>query len=424
MKKPSGAVVFHTYFKVFKKYLTMVILYTVILIVFAVVNLQTGDNVSSFSASKPDIFIVNKDAGSVLSENLTDYLGKNTNIAELENDTEAIDDALFYRAVSYIIYIPEHFEADLLNGAKPRIDVKSTGEYESFYAEQLLDKWLGAAQMYCETAGITVSDMAPAENADAEAVASAGDGAITAENAASAKKELALITEKIDRALEDKVEVKMTTTLDTDALGKATFYYNFVNYSMLAACVYVIAVVLSSFRQEPVRRRSDVSATGYRKRNASLLLANGVFAFGLWALYVLLSFILLGDVMCSAHGVCYILNSLVFTICALTLGFLIGNLTTNKGALSGIINVVALGSSFLCGSFVPIEWIPDWVLAVAHVLPSYWFIQNNEAIAHIEAFDFASIRPLLARGVVVIAFTVLFIVCTNLITRKKRIAIL
>ncbi len=66
--------------------------------------------------------------------------------------------------------------------------------------------------------------------------------------------------------------------------------------------------------------------------------------------------------MFTVHGIILMVNSFVFSICALTIAILIANLVNNKNAINGIVNVVALGSSFLCGAFVPIEWLPDTVL--------------------------------------------------------------
>ena len=68
----------------------------------------------------------------------------------------------------------------------------------------------------------------------------------------------------------------------------------------------------------------------YKKHNFELLVSNSLFAIVLWIFYVILSFILVGDIMFTTHGLIYILNSFIFTICAVTIAFLIGNLVTNK----------------------------------------------------------------------------------------------
>ena len=123
--------------------------------------------------------------------------------------------------------------------------------------------------------------------------------------------------------------------------------------------------------------------------------------------------------MFSINGLLYILNSFVFTICALTLSFLIGNLVNNKNAINGIINVVALGSSFLCGAFVGMEYLPDSVLKMAHIFPSYWYIKTNETIKVLETINFETIKPIFINIGVILLFSVIFVLITNIISKKK-----
>jgi len=91
----------------------------------------------------------------------------------------------------------------------------------------------------------------------------------------------------------------------------------------------------------------------------------------------------------------------------------------SKEAINGIVNVLALGSSFLCGAFVPVEFLPKSVLMMAHILPSYWFIQNNEQISTLKHFDFVSLKPILVNFGVLLIFTILFGILTNLCTKKR-----
>ncbi len=53
--------VFKTFLKIVNKYKFIILLYTVILIVFAGFNMQTSDTSTAFVASKPDVLIINKD---------------------------------------------------------------------------------------------------------------------------------------------------------------------------------------------------------------------------------------------------------------------------------------------------------------------------------------------------------------------------
>lgn len=376
--------VFKTFLKVLNKNKFVVILYTIILLVFGGINMQTSENSTNFVASKPNVLIINNDENEGISKNLSDYIEKNTNIVKVEDDEEAVNDALFYRDVSYIVYIPKNYRQDVLNGKNPEIEIKSAGDYGGSYAEMILSRYIKVQNIYSKE--------------------------IENENE---------LIEKINETLSEEVGIQKTTTLDTNSLSKATFYYNFANYSILAGTVYVICLVLSSFREEKVRKRTIVSSMSYKKHNRILLLANGLFATGLWLLYVILSFVFVGDIIFSTQGIIYIINSFVFTICALIIAFLIGTIVNNKNAINGIVNVVALGSSFLCGAFVPMEWLPDVVLKIAHILPSYYYISNNEIVANLETVNFETMRPILTNMGIMLIFGVAFIIITNVLSKRK-----
>ncbi len=53
--------VFKTFLKIVNKYKFIILLYTIMIILFAGFNMETSDNSTTFVASKPDVLIVNKD---------------------------------------------------------------------------------------------------------------------------------------------------------------------------------------------------------------------------------------------------------------------------------------------------------------------------------------------------------------------------
>lgn len=377
--------VFKTFLRVLNKNKFVIIMYTAILIFFGGFNMQTSENNTSFVASKPDILIINQDKEEGITQNLINYIKENSNIIDIENTGEAIDDALFYRDVNYIIYIPENYRENFLNGENPKIEIKSTGDYQASLAEMMLERYIKVANTYQK-------------------------------NTASEEE----LINKINETLSKQTEVEITSKLDTDNLSKATFYYNFANYSILAGCVYVICLILSSFKEEKIAKRTIISSMNYKKHNRQLLLSNSLFAIVLWIFYVVLSFILVGDIMFTTHGLIYIANSFVFTMCAVTIAFLIGNLVNNKNAINGIVNVVALGTSFLCGAFVPMEWLPDSVLKIAHILPSYYYISSNEILGELEVINFETLKPILANMGILIIFAIAFIMITNIVSKRNR----
>lgn len=375
--------VFRTFLKVLNKCKMPIILYTVILIFFGGFNIETSDSSISFAPSKPDVFIMNHDEEIGITKNLIEYIKKNCNMVSVS--PEKLEDALFYREINYIIEIPDSFRQDFLKGENPNILVKSTGDYQASLAEMLLKRYMKVASIYQQTT-----------DSEEELISN------------------------IEDTLKTEVEVSITSKLDNDSLSKATMYYNFTNYCILAGCIYVICLILSSFKEEKIKNRTVVSSMSYQEYNRRLLLSNSLFAVVLWFFYVLLSFILVGNIMFTMHGLIYILNSFLFTLCALIIAFLIGNILINKNAISGLVNVIALGSSFLCGAFVPMEWLPDSVLKIAHILPSYWYIKTNELVKTVEVFNVESMKPIIINMAVIIFFTIGFIIVSNLIARKTR----
>ncbi len=377
--------VFKTFLKVLNKAKTPIIMYTVILIFFSAFNMQTADTTTNFTATKPDVLIINNDEEKGLTKNLVNYIKRNSNIIDIKNNENAIRDALFYRDLNYIIYIPKSFRNDFLAKKNPEIKIKKTTDYNASLAEIQLARYMKVVNTYLKFT--------------------------------SNEEDL---VRSINKTLKKQTEVEVVSKLDTNALSKATFYYNFLNYCLLAGFIYVICLILSSFKEKNIHKRTIISSMNYKEYNRKLLLSNALFSFILWLFYIVLSFIILGSIMFTPNGLIYILNSFVFSLCALSIAFLIGNTMNNKNAINGIVNVVALGSCFLCGAFVPMELLPDSVLKIAHILPSYWYIKTNELLKTIDKFNLETMSSIFINMIIIIVFTIIFIVITNIISSKKQ----
>lgn len=383
--------VFKTLLKILNKNKGIVILYSVLLIVFGSLNMKTSDNSTNFVASKPDILIVNEDKGEKLTQNLISYISDNANITDIYDNEAARDDALFYRNVNYIIYIPKDFSKDLLNGDNPEVDIKSTGDYQAYYAQLMLERYIKTAKNYINIANEVSGDV-----------------------------DVKDIISSIDKTLDKQTEIKVTSQVDTDKLSGITFYFNFMNYGLLAGAIFAICMILTSFNEEKIRRRTIISSMNIHRHNNLLLTGNVLFAIVLWAVYTVVGFVMCGikkNIM--NYALLYVLNSFIFTLCAVTIAFMLANIIHNKNALNGIINVIALGTSFLCGAFVPMQWLPDSVIKIAHILPSYWYIKTNELIADIEKWNIDSLKPLFINMGILIAFSVLFIIIANILSVRK-----
>lgn len=59
-------------------------------------------------------------------------------------------------------------------------------------------------------------------------------------------------------------------------------------------------------------------------------------------------------------------------------------------------------------------------LKIAHILPTYYFVQNNELIKTLEYFKLETLQPIIINGIIVLGFTLSFILITLMISKRKQ----
>lgn len=377
--------VFNAFWKVINKYKGTIILFTVMLVAFGGINTTSNNSTVDFTNSKPDIIIVNNSRNNALTKNLISYLKKNTNVKNIKNTEEARNDALFYREVNYIVYIPKDYQKDVLSGKTPVIDIKTVGDYTSSLAEMLLTRYLKIQSIYAKNI--------------------------------STEQELITV---INKNLSKTSEVTITSKVDTTKTSRVSRYFNFASYSAMFIIIFVICMVLSSFHAKAIKKRTIISSMNYKTHNKYLLRASFVYSIIVWLLFMLLGTILFSNTILSLRGLVYAINLLIFIFTSLTLALLLSTLIDNKDAINGIVNVISLGSAFLCGAFIPTEWLPESVITISRIFPTYWYVNSNDLLASLQTINMTSLKPILINMLVVIIFSVAFIILNNLVAKKKQ----
>lgn len=373
--------VFKTYWKIVKKNIGIIILYTVMLLVFGTMNLKANKNSFEFISSKPDIIIVNNSSG-IITDNLISYLKTNANVKNITDEND-IDDAVFFRDANYVIYIPKEFENKIENGKEFNIDIKTNNSYDSYIASELLNKYLDVFSKYMNLYNDKI-----------------------------------LAIQKLDNTLNKKADVVIENK--TNLNSKTSLFYNFSSYSIMAIVIYIICLVLSSFNDEKISKRTSVSGMNYKTFNNYLYISSFTFTFIIFIVYLILSFLILKSSILNINGILYSLNMFIFFIVSFTMAILISNLVKSKGAISGVVNVISLGSAFLCGAFIPVKYMPSFALEIAHIFPTFYFIDNNEYIASLQNFDKSSYEFVLKNFIIMIIFIIFFLILNTLVTRFKR----
>ena len=376
--------VFNAFLKVVKKNIITIIIYTLIVIVFAAANMQNDNSPSGFISEKPDIMVVNNNPDSALSENFEEYLRNNTNIVDIKGTDEDIADALFYRDITCIVTIPKDFSDCVKAGKAPEVVIKTSGNNFAAFSEMIITQYL-RIQNSCSK---RITD------------------------------ETKLI-EKINSSLNKKAEVNITTKLDTSVMSKSKTYFNFAAYSMMSCILFIVCLVLSSFNELSIRKRTIVSSTDYKLYGLDLFLSSFSYSFVVWIFFMLLSLVMVGQSMISARGAAFVLNAFIFTLSSLSMAYMLSCLQLKKNAITGIVNVMTLGFSFLCGVFVPAQFLPSWVLKIAMIMPTYWYVMNNELIGTSEHLS-VNIGEMMMNYGIIAGFAVLFAVVGIFISGRKR----
>ena len=377
--------VFKTYLKILLKNKAMIIVYTALLVLFGGLSMNSQDKSLSFSAVKPDVIIVNKDETKGFTKGFTDYIKKNSNTPDIKDTEEARSDALFYNGTDYIIYIPEGFSEKFMNGEIDSIEVKKGNNFNAAYAEMMINRYLKVASTYRNQI-----------------------------------KDQDKLVKVIDNTLKHDTNTTITTKLDTSKLEQTQFFFDFESYSLLVCLIFIISLILTTFNSDKIRKRIVISSSNYKKNTRLLLLSNLLYAFTLWLIYLILAIVLLGDILWTSNGILFIINSFIHLITVTSLAFLIGNFVTNKDAINGITNVVGIGTSFLCGVFVPLAYLPDSVISMAHVLPTYYYVKSNSIIATLEEINLTTLQPVLINMSILIGSSIVFIILSNIIANKRR----
>jgi ABC-2 type transport system permease protein len=379
---------------IIKKNLGILMIYVVVflsvsLIMSANMN-QDLQKMVAFSPNKSYIAFISEE-DSTLIDGFKEELGKIANFVELPDKTEALQDALFFRSVSYILRVPKGFTESFMNGEEVQLEKTIVPDsFSNMYIDLCIDKYFNAARVYVTSLdGITQQEL--------------------------------VLHLKADLAETSLVEIKTNGEKKVDN-STANYFYNYLSYSLLSVIILGMSALMLVFNNRDLKLRNGCSPIPATSMNLQFVLGNLVFTFASWFVMILLCFLVNFKNSFNLNTVYFILNSFVFALCCASISYLIGNLIKSPNAASAVCNVVALGLSFISGAFVPQEQLGGSVLKIASLAPTYWFIKANNAIAVLSQFDFSHLKPIFSDMLILACFTVAFFSVALVIGKKRRYA--
>jgi ABC-2 type transport system permease protein len=384
--------VFKVCLKIFKKNIPVISIYFIIVVAISIVMTvvmrpaQTGE----FGRKKIDIaFFAGEETPLVTG--LREALAAKVNFIPLEDDTEKLQEALFYRKVHYILRVPDGFTASFLRGERAPLQRTSVPDAASaVYIDLRIDRYLEILRLYVNT-------LPELELRDQ--VAFALD----------------------DLSLETVVELTAPET-EAGAQGRLQYYFNFLAYAIIFVIILGVSSVFLTFNGLEIKRRNLCSPLSARAISLQCYLACAAFSLASWLLLVLISLVFGYREIAGLAAWFYILNSLVFTVCVAGLAYLIGNLTASGEVVNAIANIVAMGSSFLGGVFVPQELLGENVLRIASFMPTYWYVRANIDIAALTNFNLQTLSGYFAALAVQIGFALAFVIIALVAAKRRQTA--
>ncbi|MDD5999984.1 MAG: ABC transporter permease [Lachnospiraceae bacterium] len=384
--------VFKTYFLILNRYKGTVFLYFAVFLSLALImaKVNGADTEKAFEQERLDVAIVNEDRGS-FGEDVKEYFGSYNDITTMEYDEEKIANALYWKRLDYVLVIPDGFSKELENGKLTDLScVRVPGYFDSVYFESELQMYLQKLQLLVQN-GYTLQE---------------------------AQKELMKLQEQ-------ETKVTLASFVNEKQGDINTHFFLYVPYLFIAVGVAGIGLVLLRLNGREVKERTECGALPMRSRVGGMVAAIAVFGILLYVLVLVIDVILSkGSILQDMRLPWFLLNMFAMLLFGMSLGFFAGMVAKNVDAMNAIVNVVSLVLCFLGGIFVPREWFAGGIGKIAKLVPTYWYVVNNEEIGQMTKATSAFVKNMLIQSGIVIAYAVVFFAVTLVIisARRKRTA--
>ena len=363
---------FRTSLKIVAAHRVYVLVYLVLL---SMLGLLTGlarseDSSDQVQQATASVAVIDRD-GSTVSRGIKDYIEYVGEARPLEDSTRAIQDATAQNRINYILIIPAGYGEALQRAARgggepPQMD--TVIGYESASGALMdvrVDSYVGQVADY----------LAALTDDPAQAVALAEQ---TMNHSAPA-----------ERIAQDATPLPHSLLV----------YARFSLYPLLAFAVVAIATLMASLGRRAVRSRLTAAPVGSGTHSLGVLGACLVVGAVGWLWVFGLGVAVFGRASLAASApLLGVVGAALgaYTLVAVSLGFLLGQIGLGENAAHAIANIGGMALSFLGGTWVPIEWLPDAVARAARLTPGYWVDQALSGAYAATSTSAEALLPLLA----------------------------
>lgn len=384
--------VFKAYLKVIRRKLPAMAIYFGVFMAMVVLltSLYPKNPAGDFTAVRPRIAVINEDAGADLAEGLGRYLADTAQIVTLPQTPSALQDAMFFREIEYVVRIPAGFSAALLQGS-PDATVEKASVPDStsaVYIDRLVERYLAAASRHA-----LVRPQPAADQIDA----------------------------RVRADLANQSTVRLVTGKPAGP-SMVTYFFNFLSYALMAIVFLGVSAIMLTFNRQELLRRNSSSPVTLTQMNGQLLFGHVLFGIIVWAALSLVS-TTVGRLASEGRQMALMsLNAFIFMTACLALSYLVSLFVRSANVQQALVNVLALGSSFVSGVFVPQELLGGTVTAIARFTPTYWYVRANNDISALAASTASIPQPVLQSMLVQVGFMAAMLAVALVVAKQRRTA--
>ena len=343
-------------------------------------NTDVGD---SYEPGKPVVAVVDRDRGrGDIASAMRDYLRADNEIITVEDDPEALQQAVASNYADLIVIVPhgyaDAFIASTGHGEPP--DVETVTSYTSGAGSMASMSVNGFLSLTRTTLIGESADAAAGVTEDATPMA-----VPTVEQLAEAAKSVADVAD--DPSVNPGIAVdhadraaKNTSSINLAVMGFGTTMKTAL-YPLLLAMVVCTALVTGVFNSGETKRRLDASPQRSSSLGMQRMITMGAFSLVVAVGYLLIAFALMfaaghDPFLLPPAGVAMVICTTgVYALMTVACGFLLGECGVSETMANGIANVFGLLTLFTSGTTFPPSMMPSVMIMVGKFLPGWWYCQ-------------------------------------------------
>jgi|GEM_PF-5719460 len=383
--------IFKIYSKIVSKNYLTISIYIGIATVIAVVayGFPEAKNDAEFSMEKPKVTVINEDGDFDIIHGFQQSLQQYVEVVTLDYDV-SIEDALFYREVDYVIKIPVGFSEDIyagIQGKLERLEGQDVSSYSGVYLDNVVsnyfDIWLAYEKLFPEL-----------------------------------PKEEILIYVMSDLRKEAEV-IMLSSRSDRGVQKRMSGLFNMLSYACLTGVIVSVGVTMGAFSKKEIKWKLLYAPVNKLSFYSQMIIASLGLSTNIWGIGVIVSFAVFRRNMLSNLGLFLIGNYYIFSLCSLSIAFLVFHLLEERLLIIGAANFIAVGMSFLGGVMVPQDMFNNQAIAIGNFVPVYWYVKANNIARDAAEITVATLKEVSYPVLMQVGFTAAALSVALVIAKQK-----